>query len=251
MEYVAIISNALLAILTGLYVVFTYRLVNETKRANEQSRMLFEKQFLLSTLPHLHINAQNEESDAYLTIFNSGDISAFDVDVQVVGLYHVDDIDVPTFMVRFVRPEHRREILRSDEGGFYSVFDHLYYPVFPQKRKVKAKLNLPIPPYAIYCLLQYREVSGANYSQLYHFFQSRQEDQKTYRLSSIDPQVIKSGPRIDYDSDDEQGLKAEGNQLLPEYISEEFLALRKNALSSGFTGYELPDVEDRGEWHDI
>jgi hypothetical protein len=127
MAYIAITTNILLAILTGCYVVLTYRLVRETKRATDQTRILFERQFLLSTLPRLHISMGWGESATSVTIHNSGNIAAYDVDLMVVGYYSAEDMDIPTFMVKFLPPEQRSIAFTATDDGFYGVYDHLYY----------------------------------------------------------------------------------------------------------------------------
>lgn len=251
MEYIGIISNVVLAVLTGLYVILTYGLVKETRKATNQSRMFFEKQFLLSTLPHLYLSFHSDNSKLSLTLFNSGDMSAFDVDLIVIGVYNEDEIDIPTFVVKFARSREGRHTLTSTKEGHYGVFDHLYYSVFPRKRKVVAPIPFPILPNCIYCLLQYRNLSGINYSQVYFFYHQQKESKDIYRLSSINPKVITECPRVDYSGNDERKLEAENEQPLPKHIDWEFMMFWKHSISSGLIGYLPPDIEDRGEWYDL
>jgi hypothetical protein len=251
MESITIIANILLAILTGLYVALTYRLVNETRRATEQTRALFEKQFFLSTLPHLHISISYDGTFPVVTIFNAGDMAAYDVDLLFVGYYYQGDMDIPTFMVNHVVASNRNTILHADDEGFYGVYDHFIYPVFPQRKKVVARLDLPTPPSGITCLLQFRDLSGANYSQVYWFYDRENEKGRTFHLASIKPSIITSSPRVTFNFLRERRLIAENNNALPEHIIKEFAPTWEHSIPSGYTTVTSHDVEDRGEWQDI
>jgi hypothetical protein len=250
-EYVVIITNIVLALLMGLYVVLTYRLVNETKKVTEQNRALFERQFLLSTLPHLHISIGSDKATQAVTVYNSGEMAAYDVDLLIVATYNEDEIDIPTFMVRFVSPDHRRFPPTATDEGFYGVYDHLVYPIFPKKRKVVAKLDTSISPGGIYCLLQFRDVSGTNYSHVYWFYEQEYEEGRIYRLGSIEPNNVTQSPRINFSFSKEKKLLAENKQPIPQYVSKEFSEFWEHSIPCGYTKTASYDVEDRGQWQEL
>lgn len=249
MEIVIVISNILLAILTGFYVALTYRLVQETKKANDQNRQLFQRQFLLSTLPHLHLSVFRDVDESVITIHNTGNISAYDVDLLIVGIYNEDTIDVPTFMVKYVNPKYRETSLSANDEGFYGVYERIIYPIFPQKRKVVAPLSFLQMPDQILILLQFREVSGTNYSQVYWFTITSQKETGFYTLSSIDPNIVTPFPRVAFDKDGK--LKAENGQPLAGHIIEYFEDFWNHSITAGYTLATWQGLEDRGEWKDV
>jgi len=249
METTIVISNIILALLTGVYVLLTYRIVKETKRSNDQNRKFFEKQFLLTTLPHLYITISKSPALA-ITIYNYGNIPAYDVSLWIYGLYSEDEIDIPSFIVNNVKSEFRKTPLTVNDEGFYSVYDVIRYAIFPHKRKITASLNFLLEPFLIMILLQFREVSGINYSQVHLFVNSTKEQTDFYNLSTIKPAIITPSPRIKIDFQTHQ-LKTENNEPVPKHISDEFEDLINHSIPSTYTETEWLDNEDRGKWEDI
>ncbi len=202
----------------------------------------------LNLIPALNCSINSQDSKAFLTVANAGGALAFDTDVLAIGIYDEEDIDIPTFFVRYVKKKHRdTKRIRDTVEGFYGVYDHMYYAMFPSRRKIVAPLEFP-EPFGVHILLQFRDVQGNNYHQLYWFFSDYDTMPVSWHLSTLAPKVPSLSPRISFD--DELNLKTEDNSSFPEYISKEFAVYWSAAISSGYTLSWSGQIEDRGEWHD-
>jgi len=79
----------------------------------------------LSFLPTLSCGFQLDNARVIFTVLNPGTVPAFDVDVFIVGNYHEDEIDIPTFIESYVvRNKKELDDFVADEG-FFGVFDRL------------------------------------------------------------------------------------------------------------------------------
>lgn len=212
----------------------------------------------LGLIPTVTCSVSVEQSKIVFTLSNpSINTVAYDVDVMMVGYYHESDMDIPTFLSTYLvkdgrlnEPSVKKDIaeFESTSEEFYSVFDSLLYPLLPQRRKVVSTLAFPTPPFGILALLQYRDIQGTNYHQLYWFIQ-----EKGYRVGGINPKTLERSPRIDNDVSigEAKGLITEDGSQLPEYIEKEFLIYWKKSLSPLLVDAEHGGFEDRGEWVDI
>ena len=206
----------------------------------------------LSLIPSLYCSIQNLKTTVGMIINNVGGVSAFDIDVIIVGAYFEEDLDILSFISKYVTKEDKKKIdLKPTNEGSYGVFDRLVYPVFPQKRSVFSLLGLPIKPGSLYVLLQYRDIQGSNYHQQFWFFDNNFNSSKSdYRLGSLDPAVPVSYPRIDYGDEKPMILRIK-NRKLPRYISNGIGKLFSSSISSGLVKNAKLDVEDRGKWSDL
>ncbi|MFN2454275.1 MAG: hypothetical protein ABR577_08645 [Pyrinomonadaceae bacterium] len=212
----------------------------------------------LSLIPTVTCSVFVEQSKIIFTLSNpSINTVAYDVDVMMVGYYHEDNMDIPTFLKTYLVRDGRlnessvkKDIaeFKSTSEEFYSVFDSLLYPLLPQRRKVVSTLAFPSPPFGILALLQYRDIQGTNYHQLYWFIQ-----EKGYRVGGINPKTLERSPRIDNNISigEAKGLVTEDGSPLPEYIENEFLIYWEKSLSPILVDAEHGGFEDRGEWFDL
>jgi len=242
-------SSVFLAILTGIYVLLTYKLLKENKKSNEQ-------QFRILTFPHLYCEIKKKGDKCMLVTYNVGNVPVYDVDILVVGVYSEEDIDIQTFMNTYVRTEYRNYNLQPHEERFYGIYDHICYLFFPTKKKIIGELNFCLRPDSVYILLQYRGILGINYSQVYWFFEDLEGN--IYKLGGLDPEIITSSPRVTVDADlgsldliAPRPLKTLNGNPLPKHVKEKFLDVWIHSIPSGCTKVPLLDAEDRGKWEDI
>ncbi|MDQ5824299.1 MAG: hypothetical protein M3441_08815 [Chloroflexota bacterium] len=249
-EWLTLIVNTLLAVLTGVYVIVTYALVKESRRANDLNRSVTEKQLRLLTLPQLFCELTNDTRNGKtsLIISNVGNVPAFDIDIYALGAYHEDDMDIPTFMLSYAPPKYRKEPLNANDEGFYHVRDHIIYYLFPLRKRITVELLMPTVPHFMYILLQYKELLGANYVQVYYFGMG----DGTYRLVKLAPPLPTLSERIDYKYESKQLLlQTENGSSLPAFLEEEFTDSFAHSIPAGFLIAGLPTTEDRGIWQDL
>jgi hypothetical protein len=123
-------------------------------------------------------------------------------------------------------------------------------PIVPQERKVTAEVALPTAPDGAYCLLEYRDLSGTNYSQVYWFYARERDGEIGFHLGDIEPRVITPSPRIEFNFSEMRKIRPEGDGPLPKHIAHEFEDHWLHSIPSGRTYFANFDVEDRGKWSD-
>lgn len=252
METLIVISNLLLVLFTGTYVVLTYMLLRQTVAANRTSQQALEKQFRIQTSPSVYCSVARDEERITVTVYNPGTTPLYDVDVHYVALYTIDDIDIPTFIIKHVRPQYRNSPLRANDEGFFGVRGYAIYPVFPQSRKVSFPSQAPKDSGFIYVLLQLRDMLGVHYSQLYSF--AHDEESNVYHLISLEPNVAAPAPRvtIDFKEDGQDAFKTLTGEPLPSHVTHEnFASQLLSAISEGYIEGPIVFWEDRGDWANL
>jgi hypothetical protein len=221
----------------------------------EQAKALRETAKLnaLSFFPAINCKIRDDSSNATFVIQNPSNIPAFDVDIWAVGAYSEEELDLSTFLTKYVsKKEHRDSpsLLTPTDEGFYGVFEHLFYPIFPQKQQNSSQLGFPLKPNGVYALVQFRDIKGTNYQQMYWFFYEASQSSRTpgnYRLGSLDPVVPVEAKRMQFDSK----LKFETKKSIPDYLLE-FSIFWNASISTGLLKQtKYVNVEDRGKWETI
>lgn len=210
----------------------------------EQSKALTETARLnsLSFFPSINCSIRNDDSGLFFLIQNPSNLPSFYVDAWLIGIYDKDDMDISTFLVKHVtNKEYRDRKLSSTNEGFYGVYDRFFYPNFPQKQQNSNRLELPLPPIGFYVLLQFSDVKGTNYHQLYWFFTQDKENLGKYRLGSLYPTVPVMWPIIE----DFKGSE------IPDYLVEFASIFNCSIPNSYINSEDNLGVEDRGEWMPI
>ena len=256
-EIVGLITNITLAILTGVYVFLTWRLVSEARSASKAQSDALLSQMRLKALPHIYPEVRRTQLDLCLSLSNTGHNPAYDVDVWVLGVLFEEDLSMQTFLNRFVKHD-RREAARAIDSSSennpdnnYGIFDRFLYGLFPAHRSVSASLAFPIKPSSLYVLVQYRDVLGTNYLQEYFMIPPGEEARVSYKIANVVPKGISAAPRIDYEPTAlPLKLSTEDNSALPEFLND-FVSLWQHSIPVGYTLTGLPDVEDRGQWYDL
>lgn len=238
--------------------------LERTAKAQEKSQLALKEQAQalkitaqlnsLALIPSLYCNIRDRKKNIEIKIDNIGIAPAYDIDIIVLGVYSEEYIDLPFFISKYVNNESKKDLkIKKDKEGFYCVFDRLVYPMFPQKKSVLCKLGFPLRPSTLYLLLQYRDIQGENYHQLYWYFDNNFNSLTIadYRLGALDPVVPANFPRIIYGGDDYLNFKTVNKKPLPSYISKDIRELFKFSASTGTLKNEAREVEDRGTWTDI
>lgn len=249
-------SNAIIAVatvvlvcVTAYYAYLTHWLASESKRANDFHSGAFERQLRATIYPQLFCSAQTSSGETDVTIYNAGDNPAYDVDVIAITALSSDEIPVEEFINEYVIDEYRDEENRIADrlmDGFYGVFDHFVYPVFPPHRKVVVTLDRSLPVDSIHLLLQFRDTNGGNYAHYYWLINDGGPNER-FMLGNASPMSAMITPRIDYNAiRGPMELRVEGGVVPGEFS--EIASLFAASVSSGITTAGRAGVEDPGEW---
>ena len=139
---------------------------------SEQAHALIQTAKLnaLNFIPALSLSVSEGVDTVSFQIANLGNTSAYAVDVLAIGLYSIDEIDPKLFIDEHVtkKGDITDRILNTTIES-YGVYDRLTYAVIPQRRKVSCDLAFPTYPHGMYVLLQFYDIQGINYQQVYLF----------------------------------------------------------------------------------
>jgi len=233
MEISLLIGSLILLVITGFHAWFSYRLLQEVRHESGLYRMAIERQLRLATLPHVYCDIQaNEDSPGiHLGVYNIGNTPAYDLHVDIIGAYTVEGMDIPTFMRTFVQPRFRKYPLQPDKVGYYGIRSSTRYPLVAYQQRLELPLKMPASPVDVYALVQYREVTGANYHQVYCF--SEVNEQGHYRTNLAEPSRAEIIERLHfYDTDD---AKISGQEKGLPFALKAFIDLWNHSISVRFT----------------
>ncbi|MBD2462481.1 hypothetical protein H6G89_15655 [Oscillatoria sp. FACHB-1407] len=233
MESFLLIASIILLVTTGFYAWFTYNILKELRQENNLYRNLIEKQLRLSTVPHIHCDMKPDfqANNVKLELYNLGNVPAYDLQVCVIGAYTEENMDIPTFMRTFIQPRFRKYPLQVDKVGYYGIRSSMRHPLLPFQQRLALPLNLPAPPVDVYALLQYREISGGNYYQVYCF--SDLDEQGNYKANILEPSKQEPLERFHfYDTDD---INLATNEKVLPYHVRDFIDLWNHSLSYRLT----------------
>jgi hypothetical protein len=217
----------------GFYAWLTQRTLREIRQDSNLYRSLFEKQLKISTFPHIYcdLHPDPQDNNLKLELYNVGQVPAYDIQVGTIGAYTEEGIDIPTFMRTFIQPRYRKYPLQVDKVGYYGIRGSVRCPMLPYQQRLALPLNLPARPVDIYVFIQYREISGNNYYQVYCF--SDLDEQGNYRANILEPSKVESLEKLHlYDLDDVNLAPLE--KLLPYHVKD-FIDLWNHSLSYRLT----------------
>ena len=258
-EYSALMTVVVtvgLVVVTAIYVVLTKRILLEYKKANEINTEAIKKQFRLQTMPHVYAELKYSTPDVVVFyVYNVGKMPAFDLDIYILGVYSEEDLSISSFKEKYMRGSYKKIHLQADDEGLYSVSDRIVCSLLPTSKRLKAELSFPTQSVSIEVLVQYREVMGDNFSQLYWFHFSDREGR--YVIGSIEPKTIEPCNRIEMKLPEKEDVEAKNVPL--EMIGvgkmsngfKDFLVRWKDSVSSGLTTAPFRGVEEKCEIHDI
>lgn len=119
---------------------------------------------------------------------------AYDVHVSIIGAYTEEGLGIATFLRTYVQTRHRKYPLQPDKVGYYGVRNALRLSLLPTQQKIVLSLPFAIRPVDVYTLVQYRELSGANYYQVCCF--SAIDESGVYRANILEPAEIQTMERL-------------------------------------------------------
>ena len=166
---ISAISNFAVAILTSLYLIFTYQLLKESLISGKRTEEYWNTQMRLSVLPCMGINIELINEEIVFSLRNMGKIQALDVEIDILSCYSEEDMKIIEFLKQYQKKENSNFELNSNNEGFYSVRSKMIYYIFPPNKEVRGNLNIfkNIPYYHV--LLQFRDIHGNNYCQYYEY----------------------------------------------------------------------------------
>lgn len=179
----SLITNIILAFLTGIYVILTYRLVKESRKANEINRKASEEQVRILTSPYIHPAITVNNNTLSITLTNCSPVAAYDVDIWVSGYYNYNEIEY--ILSKISKQDIDTDKLTGEDEVYY--FDRIVYPIFPNGQQVKAILEFPIVSDSIHVFIQYRDSRAENYSYDAWFFDDTDGIRKSYQIGAVIP----------------------------------------------------------------
>jgi hypothetical protein len=186
LDHLKNLAAALLPVITGIYVYFTYRLL---KSAETQAR--------LGALPTIVCNAQLVDDGCALQISNASAVPAYDFEILLMAGYAKTLVDFATEHVKPTRrgdlPFLKEEGTPDDVSRLYTVRDGVSYAYFGAHEERHVQPVFPLPDY-LYVLLQYRDIFRRNYVQTYWFYLD--ETLRTYVLDGLEPVPLVPSPRL-------------------------------------------------------
>lgn len=249
MEPLILISNLILLVITGFYAWFTYRTLKQVQQENSVYKNALDRQLKISAFPHLYCDMQGgfQENAGQLELFNVGSIPAYDVHLSMIGAYTEESMDITSFMRNHVQPRYRKYPLQVDKVGYYGIRASMRCPILPFQKKLAIATMLPLKPVDIYALIQYRDILGGNYYQVYCF--SDLDEKGNYRANILEPKGFEPLERLHfYDMDDANISIAD--KSLPYYVSD-FVDLWNHSLSFRMMTLHSEDTNVLQEVQDI
>ncbi|HPJ82136.1 MAG TPA: hypothetical protein PL103_07965 [Saccharofermentans sp.] len=253
-DFVIASATVVLVFVTAVYVWLTHKLVQQSVRANDLSRETALKHYLSESCPIVFPSILRESGKPVIELSNAGKNPAYDIDVHVISLLHVEDIELDEFIQRDVREESKEscKIIANHllDGEIFGVQSRFAYYIFPPMRKVIAELP-DIQLCDMFCVLvQWRDTNGINYGRVFDFGAPINKQQR-YPLFSIEPMATIASDRV-------TGI---GNKYpleltcteddLPEYINVEFKNAYTASIPVGLTRYGDFWIEDKGRWENL
>lgn len=228
-----LIGALILLGITAFYAWYTHRILQEMRHESSLYRASLEKQLRVTGFPHIYCDLQPDlqTGSLQLEIYNVGNVPAYDIHISTIGTYTEEAMDIASFMRTYVQPRYRKYPLQVDKVGYYGVRSSVRFSMLPFQKRLAIALSLPIRPVDIYALVQYREVLGGNYYQVYCF--SDLDSKGGYRANIVEPPKLESIERFHfYDMDDAKLPSTD--KALP-YPVVDFIDLWNHSLSYRMT----------------
>lgn len=249
MESLVLASCVILLIITGFYAWFSYKTLRLLQKDSIVYKNALDRQLKIAAFPHLYCDMQGgfQENSLKLELFNVGSIPAYDIHLSVIGAYTEEGMDIPNFMRNYVQPRFRKYPLQVDKVGYFGVRSSVRCPILPFQKRLAIVLSLPMRPVDIYALIQYREILGGNYYQVYCF--SDLDEKGNYRANILEPAAFEPLERLHfYDMDDANVSIAD--KSLPYYVGD-FVDLWNHSLSYRMTTLYSEEATALQELHDV
>lgn len=239
---IALFMNIILAILTGIYVILTNKLVKESRVANEINRKATDEQVRILTSPYIHCAIKKHDGQLFITLTNASPVPAYDVDVWISGYYSYDEIE--DVLSKTVKQNIDLDKLDGEDAVYNN--DRIIYPIFPNGQQVTAALQFPRVTDSITIFIQYRDSRAENYSYDVWFLDDSNGSRKNYQIGSVEP----SGTFLAKRFDPFQDLENYDPIQYPLHVNN-FVNRYKYRVYLEFPNNKGYSVEDRGEWKSL
>jgi hypothetical protein len=249
MEAWLVVGYLILLGIIGFYSWLLFRSFKQVKQENMMYRHAIDRQLKILAFPHLYCDMQGEfdGSSIKLELFNIGSVAAQDLHLSLIAAYTEESIDIPTFMRTHVQPRHRKIPLQVDKVGYYGVRSSSRCAILPVQKRLSIALSLPLRPVDIYALIQFRDILGTNYHQVYCF--SALDEKGSYRANILEPQGSEPLDRLHFYDLEDLNLVTP-HQPLP-FAVEDFVDLWNHSLSLRTTSLYAEETNQLQEVRDV
>lgn len=247
MEWLIVGYLILLAII-GFYSWLLFRSFKQTKQENILYRHTIDRQLKILSFPHLYCDMQaDDETNFKLELFNIGSVAAHDLHLSLIAAYTEESIDISTFMRSHIQPRHRKIPLQVDKVGYYGLRSSSRCAILPFQKRLSIALSLPLRPVDLYALIQFRDILGSNYYQVYCF--SALDEKGSYRANILEPQSAESLDRLHFYDLEEVNLTAP-RPTLP-FAVDDFVDLWNHSIALRTTNLYAEAADHLHEMRDV
>lgn len=246
MEWLVVGYLILLGII-GFYSWLLFRNFKQVKQENAMYRHAIDRQLKILSFPHLYCDMQGSDDRSFrLELFNIGSVAAHDLQLSFIAAYTEESIDIPTFMRSHIQPRHRKLPLQVDKVGYYGLRTSSRCAILPTQKRLSIALSFPLRPVDIYALIQFRDILGSNYYQVYCF--SALDEKGGYRANILEPQSSEPIDRIHfYDMED---LNSNSAAPLP-FAVDDFADLWNHSIALRTTNLYAEESSQLQEMRDV
>ncbi|HIK56079.1 MAG TPA: hypothetical protein IGS37_13060 [Synechococcales cyanobacterium M55_K2018_004] len=247
MEIAVLIASLILLAVSSFYALLTFRMLREVRQENLTYRAIIEKQLKLANQPHLYCDVQPtpQGTTMKLEVYNVGSVPAYDLHICTIGAYTEEGNDIPTFMRTYIQPRFRKLPLQPDKVGYFGIRSSIRYPMLPVQKRLEVAINLPTRPIDIYAMVQFREISGGNYAQVYCF--SAIDETGGYRANLVEPPRPELLERLHFTDLEDAKLP---EKVIP-FPIRDFIELWNHSLSYKLTVFYTEDLPQPQEVQDV
>ncbi|MEH8018943.1 hypothetical protein MN202_17000 [Rheinheimera muenzenbergensis] len=206
---------------------------------------LSQEHLRIACFPTLCCAVEAVGGSVSLNISNLSSHAAYSVEVLSVINYSADDIPISDFIEKYVDEKYRSKI-SVVEGEDYGVLQSMEYCMFPPKKALNIALEMSAISDCVYVFLQFRDILGNNYYQVFWFFNQHLEPDYTFKLGALTPAIPTVMERVSLRTD-----KFDNINIAVDSFDSDFLDTLKISFPCHFLRGSVRDIEDRGRWQDI
>jgi hypothetical protein len=253
-----LVASLVLVLVTAVYVILTFLMLQQSKKTNDQMQNNAEKQMNLITMPFLKCKIKRISKNNIFSfiVTNYGNQPAYDVDVFIVGVIDAERHPIEKFKSLYLS-EHSD--LNENDEGFYGIYDRLLFPDFPSKTQMTENIDLPIEPMTFHVYIQFRNVLNTNFSREFWFADPEKEelslgyvnraDEFTEPSARLEIEILHPHD-IKFNSDMVNLIPEDGKKILPDL--NEFVDLFSHSIPcSKLKNADWQGIEGRGVFKDI
>ncbi len=236
---VALISSVMLTIITAGYLIITYLMMITQRKANSQNFEFMQRQSEASIMPIFDCRVKNDMHNPKFSISNIGKSPAYDMDVYISC--YMDYINIDACKT----DEIERKFDKYGDEELYQLRDWIWYPMFPNMKKVSFEANFPIKTDSYSITIQYCNICGDYYSNVFWLIDDSDGDRNNFQLAQMEPMYMKKHKKINFSNADSLSKKD-----IPEHLRG-FIMNYNDTVKYRPKGGGDFFIEDRGVWQDL